>query len=280
MNTLFVKTDTILDRILANTAQEVAGRKEQFPLADLIRMASQVSPPCDMLAALDRETVALIAEIKHASPSKGVLIEPFDPVALATLYESNGAAAISVLTDAAFFGGSLNDLSAVRRSVRLPVLRKDFVIDPYQVYEGRVAGADAVLLIVAALTDGQLAELYSLIRALHMTPLVEVHNEHELERALRLNPPLLGVNNRNLKTFEVNLETSARLAKLIPAETVLVVESGIHSMLDVQRAAAMGACAVLVGESLVCAPDIAAQVRMLSSQARQPNRKQSAERAA
>jgi indole-3-glycerol phosphate synthase len=280
MSALFVKTDTILDRILANTAQEVGKRKEQLPLADLIRLASQVGPPRDMLVALDRETVALIAEIKHASPSKGVLIEPFDPVALATIYEANGAAAISVLTDSAFFGGSLGDLSAVRQSVQLPVLRKDFVIDPYQVYEGRVAGADAVLLIVAALADGQLAELYSLIRALHMTPLVEVHNEHELERALRLNPPLLGVNNRNLKTFEVNLDTSVRLVELIPAETALVIESGIHSALDVQRAAAMGACAVLVGESLVRAPDIAAQVQALSGQMRRQVREQSVERAA
>ncbi len=169
----------------------------------------------------------------------------------------------------------------MRQSVRLPVLRKDFVIDPYQVYEGRVAGADAILLIVAALADGQLAELCSLIRALHMTPLIEVHNEHELERAMRLNPPLLGINNRNLKTFEVNLDTSARLAKLIPVEeTALVVESGIHNAPDVQRAATMGACAVLVGESLVRAPDIAAQVRALSSQARQQIREQSIERAA
>ncbi len=162
------------------------------------------------------QTVALIAEVKHASPSKGVLIENFDPVALGTTYAANGAAAISVLTDQQFFGGSLAYLTQVRAAVDIPVLRKDFIIDPYQVYEARAANADAVLLIVAALADAQLADLHALVAELGMAALVEVHNEAELERALQINPRLIGVNNRDLKTFHEDLGTTGRIAALIP----------------------------------------------------------------
>ncbi|MCC6905309.1 MAG: indole-3-glycerol-phosphate synthase, partial [Anaerolineae bacterium] len=184
----FVQTDTILDRILANTAIELATRRAVRPLADVRHEAEQASPARDMVAALRREHVTLIAEVKKASPSKGVLIEDFDPVALGTAYATNGAAAISVLTDEKFFMGHLDYLRAVRAAVSVPVLRKDFVIDAYQVYEGRAAGADAALLIVAALEDTQMADLHSLIVGQGMAALVEVHNEAEMERALRLNP--------------------------------------------------------------------------------------------
>jgi indole-3-glycerol phosphate synthase len=219
-----------------------------------------------MLAALRRTTVALIAEVKHASPSRGVLIEPFDPVDLATTYARHGAAAISVLTDEVFFGGALEHLSAVRNAVGLPVLRKDFVIEPYQVYEGRAAGADAILLIAAVLDDAQMAELHGLASALGMAALVEVHNEAELERALRVEPKVLGVNNRDLRTFTVDTGLMARLAKLIPSGVVAVAESGMKTAEDVRWMGEAGADAVLIGEGLVAAPDIAAQVRLFSAQ--------------
>src|SRR4051812_31480340 len=194
----FVKTDTILDKILAQKELEIG-----FNLAEIERRAREADPARPFAAALrlgsqNYETVALIAEVKHASPSKGVLIENFDPVGLATTYAQNGAAAISVLTDEKFFMGSLSDLKEVRAAVSVPVLRKDFIIDPYQVYEARAAGADATLLIVMALQDRQLADLHALITELGMAALVEVHNEAELERALKAGATLIGVNNRDL----------------------------------------------------------------------------------
>lgn len=269
---MYVKTGTILDKILATKVEEVAAAREAVPLNALMAAAVDAPPPRDALAALQRPvTVALIAEVKHASPSKGILIEDFDPVALAQTYAANGAAVISVLTDEQYFLGQLDDLRAVRAAVNVPVLRKDFIIDPYQVYEGRAAGADLMLLIVAALADGQLAELHNLIVALDMLPLVEVHNEAEVARALRVGPQLLGINNRDLKTFQVDRATTARLAALVPPDMLLVAESGIRSGLDVRQMGQQGAHAVLVGESLVRAGDVAAQVRALSSQPRPPN---------
>jgi indole-3-glycerol phosphate synthase len=208
-------------------------------------------------------SVRLIAEIKRASPSRGPLRADLDPVALATVYEANGAAAVSVLTDCRFFRGSLADLRAVRAQTTLPVLRKDFVIDPYQVYEARAAGADAILLIVAALDARQLADLYDLARELGMDALVEVHSEAELGRALSVEPAIVGVNNRDLRTFEVDLETTARLRPLVPPDVVFVAESGVRSNADVQRLAALGAHAMLVGEALVVAPDVGRAVREL-----------------
>jgi indole-3-glycerol phosphate synthase len=265
----YVTTDTVLDKILANTARELAARQQARPLTAVRAGAEQADSPRDMLAALrpdDQQHVSLLAEVKHASPSRGVLIEPFEPVALGQTYAANGAAAISVLTDEQFFQGSLDDLTAVRDAVSIPVLRKDFIIDPYQVYEGRAAGADAILLIVAALADGQLADLHALITGLGMAALVEVHNAVELDRALKISPALLGINNRNLKTFEVTLETTARLAARVPAGITLVAESGIFTGADVTRMGGMGAHAVLVGESLVTAQDTGALVRELSGQ--------------
>jgi indole-3-glycerol phosphate synthase len=269
MQTTFVKTDTVLDQILAHKVDEVAARQAQIPLCDVVSRATDSDTPRDFAAALLRDTVALIAEVKKASPSKGVLIEDFDPVHLGTTYARNGAAAISVLTDEQFFQGSLSDMQAVRQAVSTPVLRKEFVIDPYQVYEARAAETDAVLLIVAALADVQLAELHNLICELGMTPLVEVHHEAELERALKLGAQVIGINNRDLKTFHVDLGVTERLAKLVPSQVTLVAESGIMSAEDVYRMGQLGAHAVLVGEALVKSGDIAASVRTYSSQKRE-----------
>jgi len=264
----FVETGTVLDEILAHKVQEVAARKAKVPLAQVIDTARNAPDPRDFTGALRRDTVALIAEVKKASPSKGVLIENFDPVTIGTAYAENGAAAISVLTDEKFFQGQMDYLRAVRAAVNVPVLMKEFVVDPYQVYEGRAAGADAVLLIAAALDDEQLAQLHPMISALGMTALVEVHNESELERALKLNPKVIGINNRDLKTFHEDLGVTARLAKLVPAEVTLVAESAIRSVEDVRRMGEYGAHAVLVGEGLVKAGNMAEKTYEFSSQAR------------
>lgn len=265
----YIKTDTVLDKILANTEREVAARKSDMRIQEVIDAAHIAAPPRDVISVLRRETVALIAEVKKASPSRGILVEDFDPVHLGRTYDENGAAAISVLTDEKFFKGSLDYLTAVRDTVAVPVLRKDFIIDPYQIYEGRSAGADIILLIVAALDDTQLADLYSLIKDLGMEALVEVHNEAELERALKLNPRLLGVNNRDLKTFSVDLNNCGRLiAAVDTTEVTFVAESGIKTDADVKHMGDLGAHAVLVGETLVTAGDISATVKSFSSQLR------------
>ena len=264
----FVKTDTILDRILARKVEEIEERSQRIPQSTLEEMTKRVSKPKRFVEALRRDTVALIAEVKKASPSKGVLLENFDHRALARIYAQNGAACISVLTDEDFFQGHLEYLVDVKKESELPVLRKDFIIDPYQVYEARVARADAVLLIVAALEDEQLAELHSLIADLRMAALVEVHDEAELERALKIGAKLIGINNRDLKTFDVDLETTRRLAALVPDEVTLVAESGLKNAADIARMGQVGAHAVLIGEGLVTAQDTGAAVRSFSSQPR------------
>ncbi len=272
MSQAFVATDTVLDRILDRKVEELACRRASVPEAEM--RARAVDAPCaprDMLAALRGEQVSLIAEVKRASPSKGLLTKDFAPVLSAAAYAHNGASAISVLTDADFFQGSLAYLRAIRNAVELPLLRKDFVIDPYQVYEGRAAGADAILLIVAALTDAQLADLYALTVELGMTALVEAHHEYEMERALRLGAKLIGINNRDLKTFQVDLATTGRLAGLVDDDVVLVAESGIHTAADVRAMGRLGASAILVGESLMKAADTVALARALSSQPRGAN---------
>jgi indole-3-glycerol phosphate synthase len=268
----FVETGTILDNILANTVQEVAERQKARPLAQVREAARSAPPARDFANALRRETVALIAEVKHASPSKGVLIEDFDPLRLGTTYAEHGAAAISVLTDARFFQGHLDDLTRVRGAVDIPILRKDFIVDPYQIYEARAAGADAILLIAAALGDAQLADLHALAHEVGLAALVEVHNEAELARAAAIGAPLLGVNNRDLKTFTVDLGTTARLASLAPEGATLVAESGVRDAADVRRMGALGAHAVLVGEALVKSGDLARAVRAFSSQPREAGR--------
>jgi indole-3-glycerol phosphate synthase len=265
----FVRTDTILDKILARKVEEVREGLALYPLANVRESAEIASPALDFTGALRGLTVALIAEVKHASPSKGILIDPFDPVELAATYEANGAAAISVLTDEDFFRGHITHLADIVDNADVPVLRKDFTIDAYQVYQGRGAGADAMLLIVAALEDTKLADLHALIKSLGMAALVEVHNEAELERALKVGATLIGVNNRDLKTFQEDIGTTERVAKLIPAGVTLVAESAIRSAADVRRMGQSGAHAVLVGEALVKSDNIATQVRELSSQPRE-----------
>lgn len=265
----YIETGTILDKILAQKSLEIIeATREPAWLAQTEHYARTAPPPRDFAAALRRDTVALIAEVKKASPSKGVLIENFDPVALGKTYADNGAAAISVLTDEKFFQGKLRDMRQVRESVNVAVLRKDFIIDEYQVYEGRAAGADAMLLIVMALEDRQLTDLHALITSLGMAALVEVHNENELERALKLEATLIGVNNRDLRTFHEDITTTERLAKLVPSGVTLVAESAIRSADDVRRMGDCGANAVLVGESLVKADNIALRVREFSGQLR------------
>jgi len=266
---MFVKTDTILDQILAQKQNELnAAQAEAGIMTRIEQAARNATSPRDFKAALRRSTVALIAEVKKASPSKGLLVKDFNPVRIARTYVENGAAAISVLTDEKFFQGSLDDLRAVRAAVRLPILRKDFIIDAHQVYEARAAGADAALLIVMALEDSQLRDLHSLITELGMAALVEVHNEAELERALAVGATLIGVNNRDLRTFKEDLDTTARVAALVPNDVTLVAESAIRSVEDVRRMGAYGAHAVLVGEGLVKAKDMAGEVRLYSSQQR------------
>lgn len=266
--TRYIRTETILDEILAHKVIETEACKAQRPLPALHAMMAQQQPPRDFAGALRRETVALIAEVKKASPSKGVLIEDFDPVRLARTYADNGAAAISVLTDERFFQGHMRYLEQIRTAVPTPLLCKEFIIDEYLVYEARAFGADAILLIVAALEDSRLADLHALAHELGMAVLVEAHDEAEVERALHLNPQIIGINNRDLKTFHVDVNTTARLAALIPDDVVLVAESGIASADDVAQMGRLGAHAVLVGESLVRSADVGVAVRAYASQRR------------
>jgi len=256
----------ILDRILANKYLEVAQRRLVVPIEPLREQALALPRPRSFIGALKRAgRPALIAECKKASPSKGLLRPEYDPKQLAQTYAENGAAALSVLTDEKFFQGALSDLTVAREAAGLPALRKDFIVDGYQVYEARAAGADAVLLIVAALRLDQLQELHQQIVELGMTALVEVHDEAEVDIALQVEPKLMGVNNRNLHDFTVDLQTTARLRKCIPTNIALVAESGIHTADDVARVRDMGVDAILVGEALVTARDVGAKVRELAA---------------
>ncbi len=261
---MFVKTDTILDKILAAKAAHVAELKPRA--AELRALAETSSSTRDFIGALHKPNVALIAEVKKASPSKGVLAENFDPVALAQTYAENGASAISVLTDTPFFQGEIEHLRQVRAVVDVPIMRKDFMIDPIQIDEARGAGADAILLIVMALDDTQLADLYAYATGIGLSAFVEVHNADECERALKIGAALIGVNNRDLRTFHEDLGTVSRVASMIPEGVTLVAESAIRSAGDVRRMGELGASAVLVGEGLIKSDDIAAQVQAFSSQ--------------
>ena len=243
----------VLDRILEAKRAEVAAARRRLPQSELEK---QSSPPTrDFVAALRAKNPAVIAEIKRASPSKGLLRADFDPATIARSYERGGAACLSVLTDAQFFQGSSAHLQAARAACRLPVLRKDFMIDPYQVYESRALGADCILLIAACLSGDAMAELESTAHALGMAVLVEVHDAAELESALRLKTPLIGVNNRDLRTFETRLETTLELLPRVPHERLVVAESGILSTQDVAKLRAGGVRAFLVGEAFMRAPD-------------------------
>jgi indole-3-glycerol phosphate synthase len=252
---------TILDKIIASKREEVAGAKAERPEPVLRRRLADVSPPRDFFAALSAgPPIRLIAEVKKASPSKGIIRAQFDPADIARTYQQHGASCISVLTDERYFQGSLDYLRQVRAAVGLPVLRKDFIIDPYQVVEARAAGADAVLLIAECLDDDLLRQLHDAIVDLGMTPLVELYEPANVARVLRVGARLVGVNNRDLRTFEVDLEHTLRLRRQIPADRIVVGESGIRTRQDAQRLEAAGVQAMLVGESLLARPDVGAAV--------------------
>ncbi len=250
---------TILDEIMTFHRENLPKIMRENPLADLRALASVAPPTLDFYAVLKRPGVSLIAECKKASPSKGLIVPHYDAVEIAQAYAKAGASAISVLTDGRHFQGSLADLRDVKEAVgkkKVPVLRKDFIFDPYQVYEARVAGADALLLIAAVLGDTDLKELLALTQRLEMNALIEVHTEEEVARVLPLQPRIIGINNRNLQTFAVDFDNTARLRQLIPAEVVIVGESGIKTAVDVRKMAQIGVDAILVGETLVKSKDI------------------------
>ena len=266
---------TILDEIMGYHRESLPKVKREVSLADLRALASVAPGVADFYGALKRPGVSLIAECKKASPSKGLLVNKYDAVALSEAYVAGGASAISVLTDGRHFQGSLSDLRDVKESVNsmkldskrrqtgIPVLRKDFIFDPYQIYEARAAGADALLLIAAVLEGGEMEDLLALTKDLGMEALIEVHTEEEVERVLALSPRVVGINNRDLQTFEVDFENTGRLRKLIPGEVVVVGESGIKDAEDVRRLGDLGVDAVLVGESLVKSKRMSAKIAEL-----------------
>ncbi len=261
------KKADILEKILARKREEIASRKGHSSLGDLYARAGEQSPPRGFIDALKKaiafDRPGVIAEIKKASPSKGLIRESFDPVAIAKSYASGGASCLSVLTDHDFFQGHEDDLIAARGACTLPVIRKDFMIDPWQVAEARAIGADCILLIVAALDPEQMAELASAAADLSLDVLVEVHDRQELDAALRLKPAMIGINNRDLRTFETSLETTLALATEVPRGTLLVTESGIHTREDVASMRAADINAFLVGEAFMRQADPGAHLAML-----------------
>jgi indole-3-glycerol phosphate synthase len=256
--------ETVLDKIVAAKRREIAACREQVPEAELHRRIADAPQVRDFFAALAQPgPIRLIAEVKKASPSAGVIRADFDAVAIAQTYERHGAACLSVLTDEPHFQGRLEYLTAVRQTVGIPVLRKDFILDHYQLLEARAAGADAVLLIAECLDDCQLRALHNAVIELGMTPLVELYEPQNLPRVIAAGATLVGVNNRNLHTFEVRLDHTLRLRDAIPDECVLVSESGIKTRADVERLEAAGVDAILVGESLMRDADIGGAVHRL-----------------
>jgi indole-3-glycerol phosphate synthase len=256
-------TGTVLEQILEARLLEVEHRKRVLPETALKYGVKAAAPLRDFSAAISKPGINILAELKPASPSRGVIRDPFDPVALATSFEAAGAVALSVLTEAEFFRGSLKNLREARKSIRLPALRKDFIFDPWQVWETRANDADSFLLIVAVLRQQQLIELIGLGRELGMEPMVEVHTTEELTRAIAAGAKIIGVNNRNLRTFEVRVETSFELIDQIPEDCIAVSESGIRSAAELAKLRAAGFDAFLVGSSLMLAADPAAALSEL-----------------
>jgi len=254
----------ILDTIVETKRREVAARKAATPLAGLEKMIAGMPPARDFKAALVAGAgCAIIAEVKRRSPSRGLLRADFNPVRIAREYERCGAAAVSVLTDETFFGGCNADLAAVKSAVSLPVLRKEFIIDPYQVCETREIGADAILLIAAILTEGQLREYRELADSLGLAALVEIHDREELEKALSAGAEIVGINNRDLKTFTTDLRTSITLAPFIPKGRIAVSESGIRTRVEIETLLNAGIGAFLIGETLIAAPEIGPKLKEL-----------------
>lgn len=249
------KSGTVLDRILDARRAAISHRKKVLPETVLRIAVKKAEPPRDFVAAISRPGLNVIAELKKASPSRGLLREDFRPADLAAGYAQAGAAALSVLTEEEFFQGSLADLRAARKAVGIPVLRKDFIVDPWQVWEARAGDADTFLLIVAALSDETLSELLALGRVMHMEALVEVHTREELDRAIAAGARIIGVNNRDLRTLEVRLETSLELVDVIPDDYITVCESGIRGAEEVKKLRAAGFDAFLIGEHFMTHPD-------------------------
>jgi indole-3-glycerol phosphate synthase len=258
------RSKNILDRIVVARREAIAHRKRVLPEAALkIAVEKKVAPPRDFAAALSRDTINIIAELKKASPSRGLLREEYAPAVLAAALEQAGSAALSVLTEEDFFSGSLADLKEASRVTRIPILRKDFIVDPWQVWETRASGADAFLLIAAILSDAALRELLELGRSLKMEPLVEVHTREELDRVIAAGARIIGVNNRDLRDFQVHLETSLTLVESIPEDCIAVSESGLRSHEDLARLRRAGFDAFLIGEHLMTDPDPALSLRAL-----------------
>jgi len=259
----------ILEKIISVKHREIEESRSVVALSDLEKQCSSLPPTRDFVHALrsrvEKFQPAVIAEIKKASPSKGVIREDFDPVKIAKSYEQSGAACLSVLTDREFFQGAPEYLTAVKSTTSIPVIRKDFIIDPYQVFEARAMGADCILLIVAALTGSQMRELEKVAQQADLAVLVEVHSEVELEKALELKTPLIGINNRNLRTFETNIETSIKLSENIPDGRIVITESGIHTREDVRLMVESSIYSFLVGEALMRQPDPGAALEGLFS---------------
>jgi indole-3-glycerol phosphate synthase len=253
----------MLDKIIAQKRQEIEQRKKIVTLTYLQERIARQKPSLDIALNLKGNHIRLIAEVKQASPSRGMLIPNLNPVELAQTYAEGGAAAISVLTEENYFMGSIEHLAAIREVVGLPLLRKDFIFDPYQVYESRAYGADALLLIVAVLNQEQLKELVSLSHSLGLRCLVEVHNKGEVERAILSEAEIIGINNRDLDTFSIDINMTRRLRPLIPQERIVVSESGIKNKRDIEKLGKWGVDAVLVGEALVTAGDIPTKMKEL-----------------
>jgi len=254
----------ILDKIISVKKEEVAHLKQSMPLRELKAILRDLPPVRDFQKAAGGNECAIIAEVKRRSPSRGILREDFDPITIASVYERNGAAAVSVLTDKQFFGGEGNYLRDIKNNVRLPLLRKDFIIDAYQIYETRSISGDAIILIARLLEEKQLREYIHLAESIGLSALVEIHSQAELDKALAAEAYIIGINNRDLKTFSTDLKTSLDLAPHIPADKIIISESGIHGRQDIETLMKTGIHAFLIGESLMLSDNIGRKLRELS----------------